>query len=71
MGLDQSQEEMLLFPGFPGDQQKPQVLHHQRQPGERQHAGGSSPCQLGHGGAGGGQRRKEMRKQSLGFQGSH
>ena len=46
MGLDQSQEEMLLFPGFPGDQQKPQVLYHQRQLGERQHAGGSSPCQL-------------------------
>ena len=26
VGVDQSQEEMLLFPGFSGDQQKPQVL---------------------------------------------
>ena len=69
--MDQSQEETLLFPGFPGDQQKPQVLHHQRQPGERQHAGGSSPCQLGRGGAAGEHRRKETRKQSLGCQGSH
>ena len=71
MGVDHSQGEMLLFPGFPADQQQTRVLPQQRQPGERQHVGGSSPCQLGHGGAGGGQRRKEMRKQSLGCQGSH
>lgn len=47
---------MLLSPGFPGE-------HQQQQPREQQHLGGSSPCQLGHGG--GEQRRKEGRKQSL------
>ena len=61
--MDQSAVEMLLSPGFPGDQQQ--------QPREQQHVGGSSPCQLGHGGAAGEQRREEGRKQSLGGQGSH
>ena len=64
MWVDKSAVAMLLSPGFPGDQQ-------QRQSGEQQHVGGSSPCQLGHGGAAGEQRREEGRKQSLGGQGSH
>ena len=64
--MDQSVEvvEMLLSPGFPGEQL-------QQQPREQQHVGGSSPCQLGHGDAAGEQRREEERRQSLGGQGSH
>ena len=61
--VDQPAVAMLLSPGFPGDQQ-------QRQPGEQQHVGGSSPCRRDHGGAAGEQRRKEERKQSLDDQGS-
>ena len=60
--VDQPAVVMLLSPGFPGDLQ-------QRQPGEQQHVGGSSPCQRDHGGAAGEQRREE-RKQSLDDQGS-
>ena len=61
--VDQPAVAMLLSPGFPGDLQ-------QRQPGEQQHVGGSSPCRRDHGGAAGEQRREEERKQSLDDQGS-